>query len=644
MCAIVGCLSNGPYPARRTIEAMADVLSHRGPDACGFFVEGRITLGHRRLSVIDISDAANQPMQDSTGRYVIVFNGEIYNFAELRTELAQSGHSFKTRSDTEVILEAYKRWHTGALERFNGMFALALWDRHEQSLLLARDRIGKKPLFYSATNQGLIFASEIRALLHHPSVKAEVDLAGLACFLTMNYVSGDRSLLAGIRKLPPATFLVAKPGGVLSIQRYWSLAPHFHKKNAYRTELEAAEALGALIDDATRLRMVSDVPLGAFLSSGIDSAAVVASMKLASNNVETFSIAFAESSYNEAGEARELASRLDTKHRDLVVGIDLDGMIQSIVRAADEPIADNSTLPMWFLCRFAREHVTVALSGDGGDELFAGYETYVADAFARHLMQFPTRLLSRLADHILPVSFDKVSWDYKLRLFLKGIPEGWPRSHYSWRTIFDLTERLRLMRPEIAEKIKECDPYEDFASIYAEVDKCQPLDQALYLDMRTWLVDDVLVKTDRMSMAHGLEVRAPLLDYRVAEFAAALPQEWKLRRTETKYLLKQSQQQRLPKEVLKRRKKGFNAPMSHWLRGPLRDFAHDCLSSSKLEDYFIRKEIDQLWTDHMQRRRDNGFKLFGLVCFSLWLSSLRPCVSNKHGIPFLLQVDQRGVA
>jgi asparagine synthase (glutamine-hydrolysing) len=505
MCAIVGWLSNEPNPAHSTIEAMADVLSHRGPDARGFFVEGNVALGHRRLSVIDTSDAANQPMQDSTGRYVIVFNGEIYNFTGLRTQLAQTGHSFKTRSDTEVILEAYKRWHTGCLERLNGMFALALWDRQEQSLLLARDRIGKKPLFYSATKQGLVFASEIRALLHHPAIKDEVDLAGLTCFLTMNYVSGNRSLLAGIHKLPPATFLVVKPGGVLSFQRYWSLAPHFHNKSIYRTELEAAEALGALIDDATRIRMVSDVPLGAFLSSGIDSATVVASMKLASNNVETFSIAFAESSYNEADEARALACRLDTKHRDLVVGIDLDGMMQSIVRAADEPIADNSTLPMWFLSRFAREHVTVALSGDGGDELFAGYETYIADALARHLMHFPTRWLSKLVDHILPVSFDKVSWDYKLRLFLKGISEGWPRSHYSWRTIFDFAERLRLLQPEIAKKIKECDPYEDFSRIYADVDECQPLDQALYLDMHTWLVDDVLVKTDRMSMAHVLK-------------------------------------------------------------------------------------------------------------------------------------------
>jgi asparagine synthase (glutamine-hydrolysing) len=258
--------------------------------------------------------------------------------------------------------------------------------------------------------------------------------------------------------LPPASFLVAKSGGSLSFRQYWSLAPHFHKTNIYRSEFEAAEALGALIDDATRLRMISDVPLGAFLSGGIDSATVVASMKLASNNVQTFSIAFAESSYNEADEARELARRLDTNHRDMVVGIDLDGMIQSIVRAADEPIADNSALPMWFLCRFAREHVTVALSGDGGDELFAGYETYIADALARHLMHFPTRWLSKLVDHMLPVSFDKVSWDYKLRLFLKGISEGWPRSHYSWRTIFDCAERLRLIRPEIAEKIKECDP------------------------------------------------------------------------------------------------------------------------------------------------------------------------------------------
>jgi asparagine synthase (glutamine-hydrolysing) len=632
MCGIVGWLSNGPRPDRSTLVAMADALSHRGPDAHGVFVEANIGLGHRRLSVIDTTDAANQPMEDNTGQYVIVFNGEIYNFRELRIELEQNGHFFRTRSDTEVILEAYKRWHTRCLDRFNGMFAFALWDRRDQSLFLARDRIGKKPLFYSVTSQGMIFASEARALLHHPAVKIDTDPIAIASYLAMNYVPGDRSLLIDVRKLPPASFITIRPGGMPRPQKYWSLAPYFHRKTVHRSEHEAAEALRALIDDATKLRMVSDVPLGAFLSSGLDSATVVAAMKSASDNVQTFSIEFPESTYNEAREARELAHYLHVAHSDRAIGTDLDGIIQAVTRAADEPIADNSAVPMWFLCRAAREQVTVALSGDGGDELFAGYETYIADWLVRPLAYLPDHWLkgiSRFADHSLPVSFDKVSWDYKARRFLKGALAGWPRSHFSWRTIFDDEERRHLMQPGLLEMTARADPYDYFTRVYAEVDGCRPLDQALYVDIHTWLVDDVLVKTDRMAMAHGLEVRAPFLDYRIVEFAAALPPDWKLKKTQTKRLLKQSQKQRLPEAVLKRRKKGFNAPMSHWLRGPLRDFARDSLNSSKLDDYLVRHEIDRLWTDHMVGRRDNGFKLFGLICLSLWLGSLRRPAYNQ---------------
>ena len=622
MCGIVGWLSSSHTIDARILRAMTDALAHRGPDAAGLHINGRIGLGHRRLSVIDTAETANQPMHDGDGACVLVFNGEIYNFRELRADLERHGHRFRTRSDTEVILEAYKRHGAACVERFNGMFAFALWDTRQQRLFLARDRAGEKPLFYAQTPAGFVFASEPRALRHHPAVSRDVDPAGLAKYLAFNYVPGAGTLYSAIRKLPPACTMIVGPDGRPQISSYWDLAPHYGRDHGFRSEAEAEEALRALIDDSTRLRMVSDVPLGAFLSSGIDSSTIVAAMIQTGADVRSFSIGFDADGFDEAADARRTARALGVVHSEERLDLDPAAMVSAAVHAADEPLADNSALPTWLLSRFTRRHVTVALSGDGGDELFGGYETYLADRVARPLACLPGplwRTVASAADRLLPVSFDKVSWDYKARHFLRGLSHGWPGAHGAWRTIFDEGEQARLLRPEVRAAAAAGDPYEDTFAAYAAAPEAHFLDRAMYVDIRTWMADDILVKVDRMAMAHGLEVRAPFLDHRIMELAASLPHGWKVRGRRTKHILRQSQRDRLPPAVLSRRKLGFNAPMSHWLLGPLKPFARERLASPVLDNWVARQEVDRLWAEHESRRRDNGFKLFGLVTLSAWL-------------------------
>jgi asparagine synthase (glutamine-hydrolysing) len=576
------------------------------------------------LSIIDLSEAANQPMHDADELCTIVFNGEIYNFLELRARLEKLGHRFRTQCDTEVILEAYKQYGRDCVTHFNGMFAFALWDRRQRILLLARDRAGEKPLFYAHTAAGFLFASEQRSLRSHPAVKREIDVAGLARYLSFNYVPGTGTLYSAIRKLPAACTMTVGVDGRVVTERYWSLAPHFTRDHGFRNESEAEEALQTLIDDATRLRMISDVPLGAFLSSGVDSATIVAAMKRYSSDVHTFSIGFDESGYDESKDARETALALGVTHADQRVDFETAAMIGAVTHAADEPLADNSALPTWFLSRFTRGHVTVALSGDGGDELFGGYETYLADRVAQPLARLPRglwRATSRAADRLLPVSFNKIGWEFKTRSFFRGLADAGPYAHYSWRAIFSPEELARLLLPERRAAVLATDPYEDFVAAERATDKAHLLDRAMHVDIGTWLVDDVLVKVDRMSMAHGLEVRAPFLDHRIMEMAAALPASWKVRFGRTKRILRGSQRHRLPPKTLSRKKLGFNAPMSHWLLGPLKAFAQDQLACRAIDNWFDRNEVNRLWTEHETQKSDNGFKLFGLVTLSLWLNA-----------------------
>jgi len=604
---------------------MTAALAHRGPDAEAVVSDSPIAFGHRRLAVIDLSSEANQPMADATGRSVIVYNGELYNFCDIRRELSAEGVRFRTSSDTEVILEAYKRWDVECLNRFNGMFAFALWDRTRERLLLARDRAGEKPLFYHALPEGVIFASELAALQLHPAVPRRLNPAALGQYLALNYVLAPDSLVDGVRKLPPAHYMLVERGKPLRPAMYWDLAVYFRRKHQFRSEDDASAALTSHIDQAVGLRLVSDVPLGAFLSGGVDSSSIVASMcklRPAGQN-QTFSVGFVEDTFDELPWARKAAEAVGvTRHNDQVVKPDVTTALPDIARACDEPMADTSIIPTYYLARFAREHVTVCLSGDGGDEIMGGYETYLADRLLHATRRVPTsitRAAASVVDRALPVTFDKVSFDYKARQFLRGHGLSFPRAHYSWRTIFSDTERCALVRPELREQILTPDPFEAYARHFKDVEDCHYLDQAMYVDIKTWLADDILVKVDRMTMAHSLESRAPLLDHRLMEFAASLDPSLKIRGRTTKYLLKKSQQARLPRAIVHRRKQGFNAPVAHWFNGPLKDLGRAATSPGVLGEWFNPAAIDRLWEEHAAGRRDNGFKLFGLTCLGLWL-------------------------
>ena len=632
MCGIAGWISgSAESPDRDTLVRVTRALAHRGPDAEGIVIDGAAGLGHRRLSIIDLSPGANQPMRDATGRYLIVFNGEIYNFAEIRRELEARGCAFSTHGDTEVLLEALKAWGPAALDRLIGMFALALWDKQRQALLLARDRLGKKPLFYaSLPDGGLVFASEPSALAQHPGVAGGIDPVALAHYLRLNYVPCDRSLLRGVHSLPPASYAWFDTASGLRITRYWDLAAKFRDKRRFASDDVAAEELRALIDDAVRQRLVSDVPLGAFLSGGVDSSTIVASMleQRAPGSVFTFTSGFLEDSFDESPMAERIAAQWGVTHRTQHLDPKQLDLLPALIATAGEPLADTSALPMYYLCGFTRQHVTVALSGDGGDECFAGYETYVAGRLHRMAAHSPRWLRTNLhgvLDRWLPVDHRKVGWPEKARRLSAALAQPFPRAHASWRDIFGQDKLQALMQPgwraqvDAAPERELFDAY--FGKHFADVDGCHPLDQATYVDIKTWMADDILVKADRMAMAHSLEARCPLLDHRVVEFAAQLPPDMKLRGFSKKHLLKHSQRPRLPAWLLDRKKQGFNAPVSQWLLGPLRRQCQDMLFSAPMLEWFDRAQLQRLWREHEQMQRDNGLKLFGLLTVAMFVEA-----------------------
>ena len=609
---------------------MNQKLIHRGPDSSGVTTCGPLTLGHRRLAIIDLSPAGNQPLSDHTGQFWIVFNGEIYNFLELRRELTALGARFRTRTDTEVILEAYKQWGDGFVTRLNGMFAFGLWDNTQRRLLLARDRLGKKPLYYYLLpDGGVVFASELKALLEDPAVPRQLNLEAVNQYLSLSYTLTEQCILQGVRKLPAAHYLALAQGRPASPIQYWNLASHFQAKRQFRNEAEAADELRALIDDAVRLRLISDVPLGLFLSGGIDSSTLAAAMHAnrPPETIKSFSAGFQEKSYSELEQAREVAELLKLDHRDQVVLPDIARLLPKIAWHADEPFADTSIIPTYLLAEFCRRSVTVCLSGDGGDELFAGYETYVADKLhhlSRWVPGWVTRGLLGATGRFLPVSHDKVSFDYKLRQFLSGQAFDAARAHYHWRTIFSEAEKQQLLLPDVWAQVRNAEPFSAFARFQQQVAACHYLDQAMYVDIKTWLVDDILVKVDRATMAHGLEARAPLLDYRIVEFAAALPVNLKLKGWQKKYLLKQSQRERLPRTVLQRKKRGFNAPISHWLNSALRDHFYDLSMGGQCgKSFFNQAQIKAMWAEHDNKISDHGLKLFNLINLQLWCQQYR---------------------
>ena len=630
MCGISGILDwSQPLP-QETLHNMIRRLSHRGPDSEGFFIESPIGFAHCRLSIIDLRENANQPMQDRSGNYHIVFNGTIYNFQVLRQDLETAGSRFRTKSDTEVLLEAYKKWGTNCLERLNGMFAFAIWDRPKRKLFLARDRLGEKPLFYFPLPEGgLVFASELKALLAHPASPRNLDLNAVSQFLSFGYVPGVTCIISGIRKLPPGHFLIAENGELHEPISYWDLKASFMTKRKFRSTDEASEEFRSLFRDTVQTRLISDVPLGAFLSGGIDSSSIVSAMTQIhpSPLPQTFSMGFEEKTYSELAMARKVAGLLEAEHRDQTLSSNLLPKLPEIAYFADEPFADTSFIPMFSLAKFCKQHVTVCLSGDGGDEILGGYETYIADKLCKRTNWLPNRAREGILNLIRscwPVSFGKVSLDYKICKFLEGHSSNIDRAHASWRVLFSEDEKSALWVHPLEDQLAIKDPLEPFLKHAREVKECHYLDRAMYVDLKTWLPDDILAKVDRSTMAHGLEARAPFLDYRLVEFAASLPVSLKIRGLQKKYLLKQAYKKHLPAEVLHQKKRGFNAPVSHWIIGLIKPYYEDIIENGGplFETVLCRKTIQSLYERHNRKIQDHGLQLYALIMLHLWNKQL----------------------
>jgi len=612
MCGIFGVLSKLKIDRQQFIKSLK-TLQHRGPDNTRFWNDEQQTvfLGHTRLSIIDISERANQPMLSDDGRYIIVFNGEIYNFKEIKKELSDLGVSFNTNSDTEVLLKGYIIWQSEVLQRLNGMFAFVIWDHKEKILFGARDRLGQKPFYYLKTDKEFIFASEIKALLHYQK-DITLNFESLSEYLHYGYFLCPNSFYNDIYQLPPASFFSLQ-NNQLKIEQYWNLSKLLslhHELKVNQDELK--EELDDLISDATQKRLISDVPLGAFLSGGLDSSTI--SEYIQKNNPEhrlrTFSIGFREDSFNELPFAEETAKYLNTNHDQEIVANNLETIFNELKTTFDQPFADTSSIPMLALTQKTRKNVTVALSGDGADEILGGYETYKADLLFKYYQWLPVSLKKVLYSFstFLGSSHKKVSADYKIRQFLSAYSCDYKQAHMHWRQLFNKQEIRELLVPELHEKIDQSEIRNKIDNYYLEVHGLDRLNQNMYVDLKTWLLDDILVKVDRTSMRHSLEVRNPFLDYRVVELAMRIPPNFKINLFKNKIILKQIMNKRLPKKILKRKKAGFNAPLSHWID------ENFTLNSGIYNTKFIEK----LLYEHLSRRKDNSFRLFALKMLDLF--------------------------
>ena len=595
---------------------MTAVQSHRGPDGEGIACRGAAGLGHRRLAIIDLV-TGDQPMASDDGSVRIVFNGEIYNFRELRTELEARGARFRTESDTEVILRAYEADGPDCVRQLRGMFAFAILDERARRLVLARDRAGIKPLVYAWDGRRLLFASEIKAILEDPAVSRDVDLEALGQYLTFHYVPAPRTIFRAIRKLPPAsTLILSLDGGEPVVSRYWNLrfAP-----DASVSEADWVDRLRGQLTDAVRCHMVSDVPIGAFLSGGMDSSTVVALMAQASPTpIRTFSIGFDEADFDELRFARQVAARYGTDHYELVVKPNALEVLPKLAWHFDEPFADSSAIPTYYVSKITREHVTVALSGDGGDENFAGYRRY-ARALELHerFDQGPARLmrpLLRVASSLLPVGAPGQA--------LTGMLGAGPIERYFRLITYQRRETLRrLLSDELADLARSATDPGSFSRLASEGDTPDYVSTLQHIDIATYLPGDILAKVDGMSMAVSLESRVPLLDHRLMEFLATIPSTLKLRNGSGKYLLQRAMAQDLPGEILTRKKMGFGVPLGAWFRRELRDMTRDVLLGPRARQrgIFRASEVDTLLATHDAGRRDCSARLWSLVCFELWM-------------------------
>lgn len=623
MCGLAGFLRTPQTPGREMhrqwLEAMGQSLIHRGPDAGSIYIDDFIGLSHRRLSIIDLSEAGIQPMVSASGRFVIAFNGEIYNFLELRSSLETEGYHFRTHTDTEVFLTLFERDGVDCVHHLNGMFAAAIWDTLKRRIFLVRDRLGKKPIYYYEQNGQFAFASEIKALHCLPFMRTQLKPEAIKDFFFYQYIPDPKTIFRHVHKLPPGHWLVSD-GGSVKTEQYWDLS----FANTITGDIpDFAEGLRERLDDAVRLRMISDVPLGAFLSGGVDSSAVVELMAHHSSQpVTTCSIGFDSKRFDEVEYARQIANLFHTDHHEFTVRETVSDHLAEIAYYFDEPFADPSFVPTFYVSQLARRKVTVALAGDGGDENFAGYGKYAIDALENRLRRlFPGTLryhffpflsraisgfgpkpFSRAASLLSNLALDPATGFYGSNCFCK--PEVWSR----------------IAQDSLLTSTDTYDPADLTRSYYQKADTDDHLSRILYADFKTYLPGDILVKVDRMSMANSLETRAPILDYRVVEYAASLPSNMKLRGKEKKFILKKAFETTLPNDILYRKKMGFSVPLARWLRHEIRSLGEELLTTDKggLPEFFKINEIKKLWDIHQQGDDRYTQELWTLLAFALW--------------------------
>ena len=623
MCGICGIVRVEAAPAveRDVLHAMNHSMRHRGPDDEGIYLGTRVGLGCRRLSIIDVA-GGRQPITNEDESLVIVFNGEIYNYRDLRLFLERKGHRFRSRSDTEVILHLYEEVGEHVVDYLDGMFAFAIWDETRRELFAARDRNGVKPLYFARTATGITFGSELRVVLADSRVHRELDLTALNEYLSLEFVPTPRTILKGIERLPPGHFL-RTDGRSVAIRQYWTPSLGRSEHHAPVSWRQFASTLRQTLQDAVTRELVSDVPIGVLLSGGLDSSAVAAAMVDAGSDVHSFSVAFDRPSFDESPHARKVAAHLGTRHHELRVTESMAAaIVPKLADLLDEPLGDGSFIPTYLLSKFAAEHVKVVLGGDGSDELFAGYPTLAAhrliEYYERVVPWFARAYLMPKVMGRLPVSFDHLSPDFKLRQFLAGRGVPLEVRHHRWMGSFMQEDKTELFQPWIQPLLR--DPY---AMAYEHSRNCDArlaLNTVLHDDMKLYLEGDLLLKVDRASMAASLEVRVPFLNRAVVDFATSLPLELKLRRLTGKYILKQAMADRLPRDIVFRKKHGFAMPVAHWLAAEFKELARDLLSADRLrrQGLFNAEYVNALLDDHLARRRDNRKPLWTLLMFQLW--------------------------
>lgn len=617
MCGIAGFMGRG---TKSDLSAMVSAIVHRGPDDHGALLIDRVGLGHARLSIIDTSSAGHQPMTNKGKSVYVVFNGEIYNFQKLRMVCEKSGYMFSTRTDTEVILALYEIYGTSAFEKLEGMFAVALYDRRGEKLIFVRDRFGKKPLYIMEKGDTIIFGSELHAITRHPLFIKELNPESVRSYFFSEYIPTPLSIYKGVKKMKPATYVVYEKG-TCTEHVFWS--PSFEKQNISRTRVY--DAVDALIGSSVKDRLVSDVPLGILLSGGLDSSTIAYyAQKENIARIKTFSIGFSEKTFDESHYARLVARRLGTEHHEKIISAtDIVDNVRGILEHMDEPLADDSYIPTYIVSQFAKEHVTVVLGGDGGDEIFMGYPTFQAQKMAEYYRFIPKSVQRHIVTpfvDMLPISHAYLHINEKMRKFAHGFSNNPVHMHAQWLASFSPNEMNNLFNDDFLERIKQKDIFTPWDQWTEEDISADVYDRVLYSYLRGYLMDDVLVKVDRVSMAHALEVRAPLLDHRLVEYLYQIPHNWKMRGFTTKYLLKHIMRDRLPRDVVYRTKQGFALPVSSWLRDELRPLVEEVLSSHNIRACGIHNEkyIHQIVTEHIAGRKNNKQKLWSLLVFYIW--------------------------